>query len=299
MAAAYRNFSQTRSFLKISRLLSVTLQQSRTLAHLRSSAELTDTRKYQDDVYLLNYRPKPTHDFVEALNVLRSYAISNADETVELHLKINMGEKKYKIQAFRGTVLMPKPFGSQRTVLVFAEAFPECGTNCPTACRSCKNENCSYIFAKKVKSNHDAIEKKGTTNPTNQKDMMYYRVKEGTLSFDQCLSTLDMLDKVKPLQRILRQKMPTTRRGTATDDIVTAIRTYKQGHPYKCDKHGYLNAGIGKLSFADDEIKVNAQALIQTVYSHRVSSKGKFITRVMLSSTHGPGLLLNAKDIVP
>ncbi|XP_048590037.1 50S ribosomal protein L1 [Nematostella vectensis] len=268
MAAAYRNFSQTRSFLKISRLLSVTLQQSRTLAHLRSSAELTDTRKYQDDVYLLNYRPKPTHDFVEALNVLRSYAISNADETVELHLKINMGEKKYKIQAFRGTVLMPKPFGSQRTVLVFAEG-------------------------------DDAQMAKEAGADTVGGEELFEQVKEGTLSFDQCLSTLDMLDKVKPLQRILRQKMPTTRRGTATDDIVTAIRTYKQGHPYKCDKHGYLNAGIGKLSFADDEIKVNAQALIQTVYSHRVSSKGKFITRVMLSSTHGPGLLLNAKDIVP
>ncbi|XP_048584600.1 uncharacterized protein LOC125556785 isoform X2 [Nematostella vectensis] len=69
-----------------------------------------------------------------------------------------------------------KPQTPNKKIVPRLKAFPECGTNCPTACRSCKNENCSYIFAKKVKSNHDAIEKKGTTNPTNQKDMMYYRV---------------------------------------------------------------------------------------------------------------------------
>ncbi|XP_048584599.1 uncharacterized protein LOC125556785 isoform X1 [Nematostella vectensis] len=68
-----------------------------------------------------------------------------------------------------------KPQTPNKKIVPRLKAFPECGTNCPTACRSCKNENCSYIFAKKVKSNHDAIEKKGTTNPTNQKDMMYYR----------------------------------------------------------------------------------------------------------------------------
>ncbi|XP_048581980.1 proteoglycan 4-like isoform X1 [Nematostella vectensis] len=68
-----------------------------------------------------------------------------------------------------------KPQTPNKKIVPRLKACPECGTNCPTACRSCKNENCSYIFAKKVKSNHDAIEKKGTTNPTNQKDMMYYR----------------------------------------------------------------------------------------------------------------------------
>ncbi|EDO36039.1 predicted protein [Nematostella vectensis] len=78
-------------------------------------------------------------------------------------------------QALKQARMTDKPQTPNKKIVLRLKACPECGTNCPTACRSCKNENCSYIFAKKVKSNHDAIEKKGTTNPTNQKDMMYYR----------------------------------------------------------------------------------------------------------------------------
>lgn len=92
--------------------------------------------------------------------------------------------------------------------------------------------------------------------------------------------------------------MPTTRRGTASDDIAAAIRTYKQGHPYRCDRLGYVNIGVGKLSFTDADVRSNALAVISTVHSHRISTKGKFFEKMWLSSSNGPGFRLLMDELV-
>lgn len=92
MAAAFRTCNS--KIRQISRLISRQFIVIRTIASHRNAAAFEGQRKQDDNVYLLNNRPPPLHSFREALDVLRAYAISNLDETVELHLKLNMGEKK-------------------------------------------------------------------------------------------------------------------------------------------------------------------------------------------------------------
>ena len=92
MAAVIRTCSP--QFRQFYGLLSPSAIITRTLASQRSAVAFEGQRKQDDNVYLLNHRPPPSHTFNEALDVLRAYAISKLDETLELHLKINMGEKK-------------------------------------------------------------------------------------------------------------------------------------------------------------------------------------------------------------
>lgn len=70
------------------------LLQTRTFAAKRKALRAFEQRKHQDDVFLLNYRAPPSHTFAEAMSALRAYAITNIDQTVEIHIKIHMGENK-------------------------------------------------------------------------------------------------------------------------------------------------------------------------------------------------------------
>ncbi|CAH3149288.1 unnamed protein product [Porites lobata] len=240
----------------------------RTIAAKRKALRAFEQRKHQDDVFLLNYRAPPSHTFAEALSALRAYAITNIDQTVELHIKINMGDKKTKINPFHGLMLLPKQYGKEREVLVFAK---------DEAAEIAKNAGANIVGGEEL----------------------IKKVADGELTdFHQVLCTLEFLSKMRPLQRILREKMPTTRRGTASDDIATAIRTYKQGHPYRCDRLGYVNIGVGKLSFTDADVRSNTLAVISTVLSHRISTKGKFFEKMWLSSSNGPGFRLLMDELV-
>ncbi|XP_074608349.1 large ribosomal subunit protein uL1-like [Acropora palmata] len=227
-----------------------------------------EEHKRNDDVFLLNYRTPPSHTFTDAMSALRAYAINGVRQTVELQMKINMGENKTKVNPFHGMMVLPKPYGKERKLLVFAkgeaaEAAKEAGAN--------------------IVGGEELIK----------------QVADGELTdFHQVMCTLEFLNKMRPLQNVLREKMPTTRRGTASDDIVTAITDYKQGHPYRCDRHGYINIGLGKLHFTDAEIRSNALAVISAVKSHRVAKKGQFFEKMRLSSTNGPGFRLHLDELV-
>ncbi|XP_068737458.1 large ribosomal subunit protein uL1-like [Montipora capricornis] len=244
------------------------LLQTRTfVANTRRQREVEE-RKRKGDVFLLNYRTPPCHTFTDAMSALRAYAINGERQTVELQMKINMGENKNKINPFHGMMMLPKPYGKERKVLVFAkgeaaEAAKEAGAN--------------------IVGGEDLIK----------------QVADGEVTdFHQVLCTLEFLNQMRPLQNILREKMPTTRRGTASDDIVAAIKAYKQGHPYRCDRHGHMNIGIGKLNFTDAEVRNNALAVISAVKSYRVAKKGKFFEKMRLSSTNGPGFCLIMDELL-
>lgn len=76
------------------------LLQTRTFSARSKGKHTAEQHKYQDDVYLLNYRDPPSHSFTEAMSALRAYAITNVDQTVELHIKINMGDNKSKASLY-------------------------------------------------------------------------------------------------------------------------------------------------------------------------------------------------------
>lgn len=92
--------------------------------------------------------------------------------------------------------------------------------------------------------------------------------------------------------------MPTTRRGTASDNIAAAIDAYKKGHPYRCDREGIVNIGVGKLSFTDSEVRVNASAVLSTLATHGTVTKGKFFRELVISSERGPSYPLEIAEWV-
>ncbi|XP_020631126.1 uncharacterized protein LOC110068095 [Orbicella faveolata] len=236
--------------------------------------------KLQDNnVYLLSDRDPPKHTFSEALSALRAYNISLSgitDQIVELHLRVDMGEKKKsKLNPFHGLMLLPKPYGVERKVLVFAKV---------KGCNVYSNRSISYIDTSVLLENYMPLVK-------------FVAAGEVT-DFDQCLCTLEFLDKMKPLQQILKEKMPTTRRGTASDDIASAIETYKKGHPYKCDKDGIIDIGVGKLSFTDSEVRTNTAAVLSAISTHRISTKGAFFQELDISYATGPRYPLQLEEWV-
>lgn len=218
----------------------------------------------------MSYREPPKHIFTEAMGALRAYNISLegiTDQIVELYVRVNMGEKKKdKINPFHGLMLLPKPYGGERKVLVFARG---------EAAEAAKRAGGNFVG----------------------EEELIQQVADGKVTdFDQCLCTLEFLNKMKPLQKILKEKMPTTRRGTASDDIAAAIDKYKKGHPYKCDKDGVVNIGVGMLSFTDSEVRINASAVLSTLASHRIATKGKFFRELVISYERGPSYPLDVNE---
>lgn len=110
-----------------------------------------------------------------------------------------------------------------------------------------------------------------------------------------------MMREVGKLVKVLgpRGLMPTPKAGTVTNDVGTAVNEAKAGKiEFKLDRHGVINAGIGKLSFAADKIEANVKSFLQTVLRAKPpGAKGHLIKSVALSSTMGPGLKIDVRDI--
>ncbi|XP_027041685.1 uncharacterized protein LOC113669810 [Pocillopora damicornis] len=245
---------------------------SRNFASRRRRREPKVNLKRYDNVYAISYREPPKQIFTEAMGALRAYNISLdgiTDQIVELYVRVDMGEKtKQKINPFHGLMLLPKPYGVERKVLVFARG---------EAAEAARRAGGNFVG----------------------EEELIQQVADGEVTdFDQCLCTLEFLNKMKPLQKILREKMPTTRRGTASDNIAAAIDAYKKGHPYRCDREGIVNIGVGKLSFTDSEVRVNASAVLSTLATHGTVTKGKFFRELVISSERGPSYPLEIAEWV-
>ncbi|XP_065063119.1 large ribosomal subunit protein uL1-like [Rhopilema esculentum] len=221
--------------------------------------------KPRDDVYFLYDQDPPSHTFKDALDALRAYAFF--EETVRLNLRLNMNEKKIRTDAIRGSMLLPKPFKAKR-ILVFAE---------DEVAVHAKEAGADFVGGKEL----------------------IVQVESGELEFDYCLSSLDFLPNLSHMPRILKDKMPNTRRGTATNDVSSAVAQYRRGHSYKTTRQGHVNSDIALLSFSDNEIRENMRAFISTIESHMPQSlkQDQFFKKLVISSQYGPGLLLNKEEI--
>eukprot|EP00794_Sanderia_malayensis_P011914 gene11914-13148_t len=222
--------------------------------------------KPRDDVYFLNEQDPPKHSFQEAIEGLRAYAFT--DENVALALLLDHKIKKIRFEAIRGTMLLPKPF-KEKKILVFAEGA------------------------------HATAAKSAGAEMVGGKEMID-KVEAGELEFDYCLSSLAFLPNLSHMPKILKDKMPNTRRGTATDDLAPKINEYRGGHSYKATRMGQINSEIAKLSFTDSEIKGNMQALIETILSFKPKDveKDKFVKKIVLTSQFGPGYILQKEEIL-
>ena len=125
---------------------------------------------------------------------------------------------------------------------------------------------------------------------------------EGWLDFDKAIATPDMMGVVGRIARILgpRGLMPNPKVGTVTFDVTQAVKEMKAGRvEFRVDKAGIVHAPIGKVSFADDSLVGNLNALMETIVRLKPStSKGVYVKNVTLSSTMGPGISLDTNALL-
>ncbi len=205
----------------------------------------------------------------EAIELLKACPTVKFDQTVDVAFKLGVDPKKSD-QNVRGTVSLPSGTGKKVRVLVLAK-----GDKLKEA------QAAGADFA----GSDDLIEK----------------INSGWTDFDAVVATPDMMREVGKLGKVLgpRGLMPTPKAGTVTTDIAKAVQEIKGGKiEFKTDRYGIVNAGIGKLSFAADNLVANFRAIASSLQRSRPSSvKGNFFESLYLSSTMGPGLKVDLREI--
>jgi large subunit ribosomal protein L1 len=202
----------------------------------------------------------------EGVAKVKEIAFAKFDETVELTMWLGVDPRKAD-QLVRGTVVLPHGLGKSKTVLVIAQGD-------------------------KIKEAEEA-----GADFVGGEEMVNRIKNENWLDFDAVIATPDMMRLVGGLGKILgpRGLMPNPKTGTVTFDVANAVRETKAGKvEYRVDKTGVIHVGIGKVSFEPDKIQENARVLLDAVVKAKPSTaKGKYVKKVNLAPTMGPGVLLD------
>jgi large subunit ribosomal protein L1 len=190
------------------------------------------------------------------------------DQTVGLSFKLGVDPKQTDL-VVRGTITLPHGTGKTKRVIVF-----------------CRGEE--YKQAKEAGADFVGA------------DDLIAKINSGWLEFEVAVSTPEMMKDVGKLGKVLgpRGLMPNPKSGTVTTDLAKAVKEIKGGKvEFKMDKQANIHLGIGKLSFAENVIYDNANALIEAVLKARPSSlKGEYIRNIHLTSTMGPGIKLDQNE---
>lgn len=201
----------------------------------------------------------------DAVALVKSCATAKFDETVEI--AVNLGvDPRHADQMVRGVVGLPNGTGKSVRVAVFA--------------RGPKAEEAQAAGADIV----------------GAEDLME-TVQGGTIDFDRCIATPDMMPVVGRLGKVLgpRNLMPNPKVGTVTMDVADAVKAAKGGEvQFKVEKAGVVHAGVGKASFDEAKLVENVRAFINAVTKARpAGAKGAYMKKIALSSTMGPGVTID------
>jgi large subunit ribosomal protein L1 len=206
----------------------------------------------------------------DAIALSKKVAFAKFDETVEVTMVLGVDPRKAD-QLVRGTIVLPHGLGKSKKVAVIA-GTPE------------KQKEAQEAGADEV-GGEDLVDK----------------IKGGYLDFDALIATPDMMRLVGGLGKVLgpRGLMPNPKTGTVTPDVSNAIKETKAGKvEYRVDKTGVIHVGVGKLSFAADKIADNAKALIDAVVKAKpATAKGKYVKKINVASTMGPGILVDPASV--
>lgn len=209
------------------------------------------------------------YTIAEAVDILKKCPPVKFDQSVDIALKIGVDPRKTD-QHVRGTVSLPNGTGKTMSILVLARGD-------------------------KVKEALSA----GADFAGN--DELIEKINGGWTGFDAIIATPEMMRDVGKLGKVLgpRGLMPTPKAGTVTNDIAKAVNELKAGKiEFKLDRHGVVNNAVGKVSFASDKITDNVRAFITAVLRAKpASAKGQFLRSIVLSSTMGPGLKIDYKEL--
>ena len=204
-----------------------------------------------------------------AINLAKTHATSKFDETIEI--AVNLGvDPRHADQMVRGVVTLPKGTGKDVRVGVFA--------------RGAKADEATAAGAEVVGA-EDLLE----------------AVQNGKIDFDRCIATPDMMGLVGRLGKVLGPKglMPNPKLGTVTLNVGEAVKAAKGGQvEYRVEKAGIIHSGIGKASFPAEDLRANFDALLDALVKAKpTGAKGKYVKKIAVSSSMGPGIKVDVADV--
>src|SRR5215210_6676906 len=205
----------------------------------------------------------------EAIAVVKANATARFDETIEVALNLGV-DPRHADQMVRGVVNLPKGTGKSVRVAVFA--------------KGAKADEATAAGADVV----------------GAEDLME-TIQGGTIDFDRVIATPDMMGVVGRLGKVLGPKglMPNPKLGTVTMDVTKAVTDAKSGQvEFRVEKAGIVHAGIGKASFSEGDLKENFSAFVDAIMKAKpTGSKGKFVKKVSVSSSMGPGIKVDLGEV--
>ena len=226
-------------------------------------------KKYSDATK--RYDRDALHGVGEALGLVKSLAPANFDETVEVVVRLGVDPRKAD-QMVRGTVALPSGTGKDVRIAVFATG---------DAATAAREAGADVVGA----------------------DDLAAEVEAGKIDFDLAIATPDQMPVVGRLGRVLgpRGLMPNPKTGTVTTDVAKAVGEFKGGKvEYRTDRYGNVHVQLGKVSFEPDALEANFRAVLDELQRVKpASSKGRYLRKIVVSSTMGPGVKVDASRLKP
>lgn len=205
----------------------------------------------------------------QALKLVKERANAKFDETIEIAMNLGV-DPRHADQMVRGICNLPNGSGRKLRVAVFA--------------KGAKAEEA----------------KKAGADIVGAEDLVEI-VNKGTIEFDRCIATPDLMPLVGRLGKVLgpRGLMPNPKVGTVTMDVAGAVKGAKGGAvEFRVEKAGIVQAGVGKASFSEDQLAGNVKAFVDAVLKARPQGqKGTFVKKVSLSSSQGPGVKIDLASV--
>ena len=208
------------------------------------------------------------YKLAEAAEILKKAHFAKFDETVDL--VVNLGvDPKHSDQVVRGTVVLPNGLGKSKRVLVIAGG---------EKIREAQEAGADFV------GGEDIVQK----------------IQEGWTDFDAVVAAPDMMKSAGRLGKVLgpRGLMPNPKTGTVTFEVAKAVKEIKAGKvEFRVEKAGIVHSPIGKISFDAQKLAENAQALLAAIQKAKpAAAKGKYVKKVTLTSTMGPGIQIDLAE---
>ena len=211
------------------------------------------------------------HGVGEALDLVKSLAPAKFDETVELVVRLGVDPRKAD-QMVRGTVALPAGTGKDVRIAVFATG---------DAAAAAREAGAEFVGA----------------------DDLAAEVEGGMLAFDLAIATPDQMPVVGRLGKVLgpRGLMPNPKTGTVTTDVAKAVAEFKGGKvEYRTDRYGNVHVPLGKVSFDPSALEDNFRAVLDELQRAKpASAKGRYLKKISVASTMGPGVKIDANRLRP
>ena len=226
-------------------------------------------KKYADAAKTFNVDTQFTP--TEALAKVKGMAKATFDETVDMAVRLGVDPRKAD-QMVRGTVALPSGTGKDVRVAVFAAG---------EAAEAARAAGAEFVGA----------------------DDLAAEIEKGNMNFDVAIATPDLMPLVGRLGRVLgpRGLMPNPKTGTVTQDVARAVAEFKGGKvEYRTDRYGNVHVPLGKVSFAPDALEANFRAVLDELQRAKpASAKGRYLRKITISSTMGPGVKVDTNRLRP